>query len=126
MVFHFWQTHQFKMIILLAVVNAVTIGITAFHFLPNLKKGDFVQKKRRRKKKMDFSKKTLICLAIFFLVFVVAQYVSFLVTGQEQSTLITLVIGGSCVEVFNLATIKKTKIKTDYGKEDVIDNRKEI
>lgn len=75
---------------------------------------------------MDFSKKTLICLAIFFLVFVVAQYISFLVTGQEQSTLITLVIGGSCVEVFNLATIKKTKIKTDYGKEEVVDNRKEI
>lgn len=85
-----------------------------------------MQKKRRRKKKMDFSKKTLICLAIFFIVFVVAQYVSFLVTGQEQSTLITLVIGGSCVEVFNLATIKKTKIKTDYMKETVIDDRKEI
>jgi uncharacterized membrane protein len=85
-----------------------------------------MQKKRRRKKKMDFSKKTLICLAIFFLVFVVAQYVSFLITGQEQSTLITLVVGGSCVEVFNLATIKKTKIKTDCEREKIIDNREEI
>jgi protein-S-isoprenylcysteine O-methyltransferase Ste14 len=54
---------------------------------------------KRSPKAQRFATRVLIVIAITVLLFVVAQYVSFLITGTEQSTLITCffaVVGTEC------------------------------
>lgn len=67
-------------------------------------------------------------LAIFVVVFTIMQYISFLITRVEQSTLINAIIVVLVIELMNLVKIKTTKIKNDYTKIDteVYDDREEI
>lgn len=78
--------------------------------------------------KQDYNKKVLRFLAIFVVVFTIMQYISFLITRVEQSTLINAIIVVLVIELMNLVKIKTTKIKNDYTKIDteVYDDREEI
>ena len=78
--------------------------------------------------KQDYNKKVLRFLAIFVVIFTIMQYISFLITRVEQSTLINAIIVVLVIELMNLVKIKTTKIKNDYTKIDteVYDDREEI
>lgn len=72
-----------------------------------IRKGAAMKRKPKRRKKRNsafaaderFATKALIVIAITTAVFVVMQYISFLITGMEQTTLITYfftVVGIEC------------------------------
>jgi hypothetical protein len=64
-----------------------------------MKESERTVKKKKQPKAQRFAARVLTVIAVSVLLFVVAQYVSFLVTGTEQSTLITCffaVVGTEC------------------------------
>ena len=95
--------------------------------------------KKERKTDERFATKVIVVIGISTAVFLVAQYVSFLVTGQEQTTLIEWYFRGIVIECGTLmlkrvaevivGRIKKQeRIETDkekaetptqYGTEDI-------
>lgn len=72
-------------------------------------------------KKLNTIDKVLIILASFLFVFIVATIVIYTVKGWQYDALITMVLGGSGVEVFASAIIQVAKYKhkdNDKGEED--------
>jgi len=71
---------------------------------------------------MNFSKKIITGVIIANVLFSVAVLGLFLKTQKEPVTLIGTWFGFTTVEVWNLASIKKTKIKGDSCNGNDIDN----
>lgn len=69
-------------------------------------------------KKTKFSKKLLVCMFLFLMLFVITMCVLFYRTGSEPSTLITCVFGFCGVEGGALAWIKTIKSKNINVEED--------
>lgn len=69
-------------------------------------------------KKLNTLDKVLIGLASFLFVFIVSTVVIYTYNGWQYDTLITMVLGGSGVEVFASAIIQIAKYKHKKGDED--------
>lgn len=69
-------------------------------------------------KKLNTLDKVLIGLASFLFVFIVSTVVIYTYNGWQYDTLITMVLGGSGVEVFASAIIQIAKYKHKNGDED--------
>ena len=61
--------------------------------------------------KLNTLDKVLIGLASFLFVFIVSTVVIYTINGWQYDTLITMVLGGSGVEVFASAVIQVAKYK---------------
>ena len=74
-------------------------------------------------KKLNTLDKVLLGLAAFLFAFIVSTIVIYTVNGWQYDTLITMVLGGSGVEVFASAIIQIAKYKhKDKLPEDVPDD----
>lgn len=69
-------------------------------------------------KKLNTLDKVLIGLASFLFVFIVSTIMIYTYNGWQYDTLITMVLGGSGVEVFASAIIQIAKYKHKKGDED--------
>ena len=69
-------------------------------------------------KKLNTLDKVLLGLASFLFVFIVSTVVIYTYNGWQYDTLITMVLGGSGVEVFASAIIQIAKYKHKKGDED--------
>lgn len=69
-------------------------------------------------KKLNTLDKVLIGLASFLFIFIVSTVVIYTYNGWQYDTLITMVLGGSGVEVFASAIIQIAKYKHKKGDED--------
>ena len=69
-------------------------------------------KRRRRRKTSDL---ILLVLGLFGLGFIVAMTVIFCVKGSVPDTLIQCTLGSFAVELFSLARIKISKVRTGEG-----------
>lgn len=62
-------------------------------------------------KKLNTLDKVLLGLASFLFVFIVSTVIIYTIKGWQYDTLITMVLGGSGVEVFASAVIQVAKYK---------------
>lgn len=76
------------------------------------------RKRRRRKKKGDFSKGIVTLLLTVAFIFTIAILILFARTGAEPATLISCFFAGVIAELWSLAGIKKKKIISDYDEKD--------
>ena len=74
--------------------------------------------KAKKKKQGNYTKRLVVFIILFVIVFAIGQSYVFIQVGSEQVVLVASVMSFATVQLWNMASIKKTKIKEHDEEED--------